>query len=68
MAKDFHSLCDDKGPTVSFFKLQNGICIGGFASTKWQTPQTSFFGSHFSDSNALLFNLTDEVSYKVIDG
>ena len=31
MAKDFHSRCDGKGPTISLFKLKhNGDCIGGY--------------------------------------
>ncbi len=32
MAKDFHSRCDRKGPTITFFKIKNGDCIGGFTS------------------------------------
>ena len=30
MAKDFHSRCDKKGPTISLFKIKDGDCIGGF--------------------------------------
>jgi hypothetical protein len=30
---DFHRMCDDKGPTVSLFKIKNNNqCIGGFTS------------------------------------
>ena len=29
-AEIFHSLCDNKGPTLSLFKLKNGTCIGGY--------------------------------------
>jgi hypothetical protein len=29
-AKDFHSRCDNKGPTISLFKVKDGDCIGGF--------------------------------------
>jgi hypothetical protein len=29
-AKDFHSRCDNKGPTISLFKVKDGECIGGF--------------------------------------
>jgi TLD len=28
--KDFHSRCDNKGPTISLFKVKDGDCIGGF--------------------------------------
>jgi hypothetical protein len=38
MAKDFYRLVDIKAPTVSLLKLKNGICIGGFTTSKWQTP------------------------------
>ena len=27
---DFHSRCDNKGPTVSLFKIKDGDCIGGY--------------------------------------
>lgn len=29
-AKDFHSRCDKKGPTISLFKVKGGDCIGGY--------------------------------------
>jgi nitrite reductase/ring-hydroxylating ferredoxin subunit len=29
-AKDFHSRCDRKGPTISLFKVKDGDCVGGF--------------------------------------
>jgi hypothetical protein len=33
MAKDFHRLCDGKGPTLSLFKVEGtGHCIGGFTN------------------------------------
>jgi hypothetical protein len=32
-AKDFHSRCDGKGPTISLFKVKNtGECIGGYTN------------------------------------
>ena len=30
MAEDFHSRCDNKGPTVSLFKIKGGDCVGGY--------------------------------------
>jgi hypothetical protein len=30
MGKDFHSRCDNKGPTISLYKVKDGDCIGGF--------------------------------------
>ena len=32
-AKDFHSRCDGKGPTISLFKVKDtGDCIGGYTN------------------------------------
>ncbi len=28
--KDFHSRCDNKGPTISLFKIKDGDIIGGY--------------------------------------
>ena len=28
--KDFHDRCDNKGPTISLFKVKGGDCIGGY--------------------------------------
>jgi hypothetical protein len=30
--KDFHSRADNKGPTISLFKMKSGDVIGGFTS------------------------------------
>jgi 2,3-bisphosphoglycerate-independent phosphoglycerate mutase len=30
MLKDFHDRCDNKGPTISLFKVKGGDCIGGY--------------------------------------
>ncbi len=32
MFKDFHSRCDNKGPTISLFKLKDGDCVGGYTT------------------------------------
>ena len=33
MFKDFHSRCDNKGPTISLFKVKDtGECIGGYTN------------------------------------
>ena len=54
--EDFHRMSDGKGPTVTFFKIkENGHCIGGFTSAKWQSLQSN---SKITDKTAKLFNLT----------
>ena len=30
MRKDFHSRCDNKGPTIYLFKIKDGDVIGGY--------------------------------------
>jgi hypothetical protein len=32
MAKDFHSRCDKKGPTITLMQIRDGDCIGGFTN------------------------------------
>ncbi len=27
---NFHSKCDNKGPTICLFKIKDGDCIGGY--------------------------------------
>ena len=31
-AKDFHSRCDNKGPSISLFKVKDGDVIGGYST------------------------------------
>ncbi len=33
----FHSMCDNKGPTICLFKTKDGDCFGGYTSTSWQS-------------------------------
>ncbi len=49
---DFHSRCDNKGPTISLFKIKNGDCIGGFTKAQWSSSESD------DDPDAFLFNLT----------
>ncbi len=57
-AKDFHSHCDGKQPTISLFKVKDtGECIGGYTNAKWSTPLLDLY-KEYGDSNAMLFNLT----------
>ena len=54
MLKDFHSRCDNKGPTVSLFKHKyNGHCIGGYTQQHWDCSD-----EYKADPSAMLFNLT----------
>ena len=53
-AKEFHSRCDDRGPTISLFKIKDGDCIGGYTNAQWK----SCSGKYVSDKFAMLFNLS----------
>ncbi|CDW79395.1 UNKNOWN [Stylonychia lemnae] len=52
-AKDFHSRCDNKGPTVCFILSDSGNVFGGFVTKSWKS-QYSWEG----DINAFIFSLT----------
>ena len=52
--EDFHSKCDNNGPTISLFKSKQGDCFGGYTSKNWQSfPK----GETLIDKEAFLFNL-----------
>lgn len=53
MHKDFHSRSDNKGSTISLFKIKDGDCIGGFTKVNWQSEK-----KYDNDRDAFLFNLT----------
>ena len=52
----FHLLCDNKGPTISLYKIKDGDCIGAFTNAEWQEnlAEDEIFKS---DKSAILFNL-----------
>jgi TLD len=57
MAIDFHSRCDNKGPTISLFKIKDGDCIGGYTKAKWSSKEDYYY-EKLDDSEAMLFNLS----------
>lgn len=58
MAEDFHKLSDNKGPTVTLFKIaENQECIGGYTEAKWESPDLEM---SVYDPQAFLFNLSSE--------
>jgi len=62
MAKDFHSFCDHKGPTLTLLQIEDGNCIGGFTNAQWSSPEE---GSVYkSDAGAMLFNLSAHESFR----
>ena len=53
--KDFHDRCDNKGPTISLFKIKDGDVIGGYSKAQWDSLDG---GEWVADINAMLFNLS----------
>ena len=49
---DFHSRCDNKGPTVTVIKCSDGYVFGGFTSTAWAS-----IGTEATCSDAFVFSL-----------
>ncbi|XP_078363287.1 uncharacterized protein LOC144647355 [Oculina patagonica] len=57
-ASTFHSLCDDKGPTLAIIRVNNYI-FGGFTSISWRSSDCSYT----ADSQAFIFSLYNTKGY-----
>ena len=64
LAEDFHSRCDDIGPNVSLLKTDKDVSIAGFTSASWASPDEQ---TEISDKTAVLFNLTNKISFPCKD-
>ena len=53
---DFHEKADNKGWTVSLFKILDGDCVGGFTTQSWDEDKHVHW--YVRDDNAFLFNLS----------
>ena len=67
-ARDFHRLCDSKGPTLTIIKSTNGYLFGGYTRQSWISRY-----SYVRDTHAFLFTLTNPYSirptkYSIING
>ena len=52
-SKNFHSLCDNKAPTLMIMKSDKGQVFGGYTSETWNVDN-----KYKNDSTAFLFSLT----------
>src|SRR3989338_5413241 len=50
----FHSLCDNKGATITIIKSSKGFIFGGFSSISWNSTI-----SDYEDSSSFIFSLTN---------
>ena len=61
--KDFHREADEKGPTITFFKVkETGLRCGGYTSASWESPVKY---KYKSDSTAFLFSLDKKQHFPV---
>ncbi|CDW77767.1 UNKNOWN [Stylonychia lemnae] len=56
---DFHRLCDNQGPTVSFIQSEHGEVFGGYTSVSWTSEN-----KYSKDSEAFVFSLTKNTLHK----
>ena len=54
-ADTFHNRCNNKGPTISLFKNENGYIFGGYASIDWTS-----YGDYRSAPDSFIFTLTNK--------
>ena len=62
-ASTFHSLCNNKGYTLSLIRNAKGYRCGGFISKSWTSC-----GNYVNDPNAFLFSLEYNEQYFTIEG
>ncbi|MCQ2818919.1 MAG: TLD domain-containing protein [archaeon] len=59
----FHSLCDNKGPTLSVIVSDNGSICGGYTSKNWDGSY-----SYRTDKEAFIFSLDNKQKYYPKEG
>jgi len=52
--KDFHSKCDNKGPTITIIQSKGGYLFGGFTSQSWEGNNV-----YKADPTSFIFTLTN---------
>ena len=52
--KNFHSKCDNKGPTLTVIKCTGGYVFGGYANAAWTSNEN---GSYQASPGSFLFSL-----------
>jgi hypothetical protein len=57
----FHSLCDNKGPTLTIIKTTQGHTFGGFTKTSWDSSN-----SYKHDNSSFLFSVDKLTKYPII--
>ena len=63
--KNFHSHCDNKGPTLTLINSTNGYIFGGFISISWEGPENWTYKSN--DDSAFIFSIDNKIKYPIQD-
>lgn len=58
----FHSLCDNRGPTLTLIKSNRGKVFGGFTTVSWKKN-----GGYQADEEAFIFSLTHRKRFRIYD-
>ena len=61
LAVDFHSRCDDRGPTITFIQTHNDFKFGGFTNLSW----CSVAEYKSNDSDAFVFSINRKKKFIV---
>jgi hypothetical protein len=59
-ATKFHSLCDNKGPTLSIIKTTSGHTFGGYTKAYWESS-----GGYKHDTSSFLFSVDKLTKYPI---
>ena len=60
----FHELCDNKGPTLTLFHVNDGNIVGIYTPLSWDSP---FFGKGWKDDKeTFIFNLNKNKRCKIL--
>ena len=57
----FHKLCDNKGPTLTLFHVNDGNLVGIYTPLSWDSP---FFNYWKNDMDTFIFNLNKAQKYR----
>ena len=58
----FHELCDNKGPTLTLFHVNDGNIVGIYTPLSWDSKS-----GWKNDNDTFIFNLNKEQKYKIIN-
>lgn len=66
-AQDFHSRCDNKGPTITFIKTTTNKIFGGFTNLSWES-RINLLGAYKSnDPYAFIFSIDKKIKLNCND-